>query len=244
VIMENILGRPENKNNANRIYIYWGVIIMLLSYSVFFIFDKPTVFWIATEDGPFETSGAILFLLCSGVFAMSYFKHKNWIFLLLALIFFFGAGEEISWGQRIFHVATPGTYKKINALGELNIHNLKWFNREEMGGGQKSFVELLFNFDRLFSVFWFLWCFTLPLLALFNISVNRWLKKISLQIPRVPFNIGCLFLINYLVSKIMEFFFLANGMRWPIAETKEYLFAFLFFLVSIEFRRRSTDDLY
>jgi hypothetical protein len=53
---------------------------------------------------------------------------KGWMFLLvtlfLAVIFIFGAGEEISWGQRIFHIKSPEYFKEHNAQGETNIHNL------------------------------------------------------------------------------------------------------------------------
>ncbi len=43
---------------------------------------------------------------------------------LLALFFFFGAGEEISWGQRIFHVQSSEFFAHNNAQGETNLHNL------------------------------------------------------------------------------------------------------------------------
>jgi cell division protein FtsW (lipid II flippase) len=44
--------------------------------------------------------------------------------VLLGLILFFGAGEEISWGQRLFEIGSPEYFKKNNAQGETNIHNL------------------------------------------------------------------------------------------------------------------------
>jgi hypothetical protein len=43
---------------------------------------------------------------------------------LLALLFFFGAGEEISWGQRIFGVQSSEFFTQNNAQGETNLHNL------------------------------------------------------------------------------------------------------------------------
>ncbi len=52
--------------------------------------------------------------------------------LLLALFFVFVAGEEISWGQRIFGFETPELLANFaNRQGEVNLHNLKWFNSEE-----------------------------------------------------------------------------------------------------------------
>jgi len=50
------------------------------------------------------------------------------LFLLVttmaALVFLFGAGEEISWGQRIFSVETPEWLEARNKQKEMNLHNL------------------------------------------------------------------------------------------------------------------------
>ena len=42
----------------------------------------------------------------------------------MSLFFFFGAGEEISWGQRIFGLESSDFFKENNAQGETNFHNL------------------------------------------------------------------------------------------------------------------------
>jgi hypothetical protein len=43
---------------------------------------------------------------------------------LLGLVFLFGAGEEISWGQRIFNTESSEFFRQHNAQGETNLHNL------------------------------------------------------------------------------------------------------------------------
>ncbi len=43
---------------------------------------------------------------------------------LLGLFFFFGAGEEISWGQRLFNIESSEFFTEHNAQGEMNLHNL------------------------------------------------------------------------------------------------------------------------
>lgn len=59
------------------------------------------------------------------------------LYLLAMIGVFFAAGEEISWGQRIFHWLTPGGLIDVNNQGETNIHNigglLKVFNLIIMG---------------------------------------------------------------------------------------------------------------
>lgn len=85
----------------------------------------------AAEDGIAENATAI-FLACISVLQFSrlfkYFKTKSitWKLgvFLMALVFLFGAGEEISWGQRIFNVESSEYFIQNNAQGETNLHNL------------------------------------------------------------------------------------------------------------------------
>ena len=42
---------------------------------------------------------------------------------LFGLAFLFGAGEEISWGQRLFNIESPEFFETYNAQGETNLHN-------------------------------------------------------------------------------------------------------------------------
>jgi hypothetical protein len=60
------------------------------------------------------------------------------IFGFFALALFFVGAEEISWGQRIFGIHTPASYKQINVQHETNIHNL-----EAMGNSVSSGYILL-----------------------------------------------------------------------------------------------------
>ena len=46
------------------------------------------------------------------------------VFLLLAVGAFFVAGEEISWGQRVFGVETPEDLEALNRQGEIGAHNV------------------------------------------------------------------------------------------------------------------------
>jgi len=43
---------------------------------------------------------------------------------MAAAVFVFGAGEEISWGQRLFSIETPGWLEEKNKQSEMNLHNL------------------------------------------------------------------------------------------------------------------------
>ena len=83
------------------------------------------------EDGFTEWSTVVFLLFGLGVMLKRLWllksqRSKLFLFMmaLLALFFFFGAGEELSWGQRIFHVKSSEFFVEHNAQGEMNLHNL------------------------------------------------------------------------------------------------------------------------
>ncbi|HEY0768742.1 MAG TPA: hypothetical protein VGD31_00225, partial [Sphingobacteriaceae bacterium] len=83
------------------------------------------------EDGFIEWL-TVLPLLVIVVVAIRYLvklsSKRNWLFSVtmafLAILCFFVAGEEISWGQRIFQVESSSFFKQNNAQAETNLHNL------------------------------------------------------------------------------------------------------------------------
>lgn len=83
------------------------------------------------EDGLLENTTVIFLLVGCLVcwrrtWVLRPFKPSLfvWMCFLLGVLFFFGAGEEISWGQRIFSVETPEFFQKHNVQNETNLHNL------------------------------------------------------------------------------------------------------------------------
>lgn len=83
------------------------------------------------EDG-FVENGSAIFLIISSIILMYRFftlnKSKGLFWkvgiLGMSLLFFFAAGEEISWGQRIFDVQSSEYFLENNAQGETNLHNM------------------------------------------------------------------------------------------------------------------------
>ena len=83
------------------------------------------------EDG-FVENGSAIFLLSSSILLLSRFfklfssKSTTWKIGIaaMALLFFFAAGEEISWGQRIFNIESSEYFLENNAQGETNLHNM------------------------------------------------------------------------------------------------------------------------
>lgn len=114
--------------------IVYAVLFVICSVGLYFgltdkeFFDKSY----AQEDGLVEYGTALMLFLVSLVcifrlFTIQKGKSITWKIgtLIFALLFLFGAGEEISWGgQRILDVQSSEFFIENNAQGETNLHNM------------------------------------------------------------------------------------------------------------------------
>lgn len=187
------------------------------------------------EDHYFEIVGAFSLFVTSLLFLYGFRLarrtfDKTWaslmkqlVYLGLAALFFFGAGEEISWGQRVLGFATPESLTQVNRQEEFNLHNLTALE-----------TSRLLDADRLFDMFWFSFAVVIPALALLWPSFRRFVRQF---IPIVYWAIGLLFLYNYLWAKIAKVIFATAYAfdRVPftqaIQEIKESNYAIIFILV-------------
>jgi hypothetical protein len=150
---------------------------------------------------------------------------KQLIYLGLAVVFFFGAGEEISWGQRILGFETPESVSQVNRQEEFNLHNLASWEASQ-------FLDA----DRMFDLFWFLFAVFTPAVAM---AVPSFKRFVSQFMPVVFWGISLLFLYNYLWAKAAKLFFSAayafERIPFPqaVQEIKESNYAILFILVGL-----------
>lgn len=84
---------------------------------------------LAAEDGPFEwATAAFLFVGALACLARAVRGRDRLIFLAVSLfgaaLLMFGAGEEISWGQRVFGWDSGEFWEQNNVQGETNLHNM------------------------------------------------------------------------------------------------------------------------
>lgn len=223
-------------------FLFKPVIYIVLA--VYFVLAYPVLgmgnnFIAATipEDHYFEIVGAFSLLATSMLFLYGFrlarkSLEKTWfslikqlVYLGLAALFFFGAGEEISWGQRILGFQTPESLTEVNRQEEFNVHNLTVLETNK-----------LLDADRLFDMFWFLFAVFTPALALVVPPFRRFAGRF---IPIVYWGIGLLFLYNYLWAKLAKVIFRTayTFERIPFAqaiqEIKESNYAILFILVGL-----------
>lgn len=86
--------------------------------------------WFSEEDGLAENL-QVVFLLVAASGAGVVVRHRRrrgerllaTLYAGLAVALVFVAGEEVSWGQRLFGIETPPALAAINIQGETNLHN-------------------------------------------------------------------------------------------------------------------------
>ncbi|MBL4744880.1 MAG: hypothetical protein JKY08_00785 [Flavobacteriaceae bacterium] len=113
--------------------ISYTILSVILGVGAYFSFTDDAYFdaVYAAEDGLAESATAVVLfaisvLTCIRLFKLWTSKKGLWKFgmIVLILVFIFGAGEEISWGQRIFNIESSEYFKENNAQGETNLHNM------------------------------------------------------------------------------------------------------------------------
>ena len=96
------------------------------------LFAQPwNHFALLQEDSWVENITVALFLL-TGVllFFTAAAERSSWrrgVYILGGIVMVFAAGEEISWGQRIFNFATPDFLIPLNTVNQFNVHNINGF---------------------------------------------------------------------------------------------------------------------
>ena len=188
--------------------------------TVFLFYYSSSVYNLfVEEDGIIEYSTAI-FLLSVSIYLINkllktvkVISTKNIGIVFFSIIFFFGFGEEISWGQRIFNIETPQFFVENNLQSETNIHNL-------MIGGVKL-NKLIFT-NTLFFIFSF-YFLVIPYLYAKSNSVKSIINKFSIVIPKYSQS------IIFICSSIIIYLFDHDR----ISEVWECLFAFTMLITSI-----------
>ncbi|WMJ74850.1 hypothetical protein RCC89_16985 [Cytophagaceae bacterium ABcell3] len=111
-------------------FIFFVFFLMgLAAYAVILVFHPVMYDRISLEDSFVENLTALsLFgcglLLLFGGAKSSKSQVRKIALIVMGVVFLWAAGEEISWGQRIFDWETAESWKEINDQDETNIHNI------------------------------------------------------------------------------------------------------------------------
>lgn len=114
-----------------KILLYVALVATVFAASTYFFADSFYYAAVA-EDSFFEYLTAFI-LLAISIFSLLRIinerKTRNvyWLILNVLIVIgaFFGFGEEISWGQRIFSIDSGEFFTQNNLQNETNLHNLE-----------------------------------------------------------------------------------------------------------------------
>jgi len=217
----------KKKSGINRgFYLYLTFIIIACTVlSLYYFIDAEFLNWFADEDHFSETLSALFLFLAGAIFIInsfyrikkgSRFRHES-LFMLFGLMLFVAFWEEIEWGQRIFHVATPEFFMKYNVKQELSIHNLKIFHSK------------FFNPNTIIDVFVYIIGIMIPVICLRSKKFRRALEKINF--PIIPFSFLPIFTVGLVFGLAMAH--LTDHKLYAPNEIKEFIYSIGFLLYSI-----------
>ncbi|SHI46556.1 hypothetical protein SAMN04487911_102148 [Arenibacter nanhaiticus] len=198
----------------------YGLLALLALIGLLLGLTNETIFdtKYAQEDGPVEWGTAIL-LLCISVLCLfrlkRFWNHKKALWkigtFIFVILFFFAAGEEISWGQRILGIESGEFFMENNAQGETNLHNLVV--------GEKKINKIIFS-QLLFAVM-FLYLIVTPILY----RKLNWVKNLAdnFAVPVVKWHHTIAFLITTVLVALNP-----ADRTW---EVYELAFGIIFFMI-------------
>lgn len=206
----------------NSVKIAAKILLLLLPLAVMIFFSNRELYnEIIKEDGLIEyTTALVLFSICVLLIIKTIkFKHSKgntwFVFnLIIAFGLFFGFGEEISWGQRIFEVTSSDFFKENNLQGETNFHNL-------------MISDIKINkwiFSYAFSVLFGCYFLLLQIVYKLNRFVKKTIDNFGLPIPKASHSV--IFIVMTILIMVIP-----DSKKW---ELWEYLFAVVLLLIFIE----------
>jgi hypothetical protein len=190
-MLSNKISRPE-------IMVLLFILVMLLAGFILVYTNVPRFEWYTVEDGLVEWL-TVLGLLLGAATCFTRLvrlrRQRGFLFLLtaflLGVLLVFGAGEEVSWGQRIFGIKSPDYFKENNTQGETNIHNL-------IVDGMRV-NRIIFSF--LFTFVMGLYIIVVPILY----RRKKWMKDFvyywGIPLPKIYQIVG--FILLFLLTEII-----------------------------------------
>ena len=178
----------------------WALIVIavFLGYAVYLSRSDPDAFRhaLVVEDGFVEWMTVIVLIVTMIVCFRRVIvlrQHRSLLFLfvtgLVGLFCLFGAGEEISWGQRIVGLESPEFFQDNNAQGEIGLHNLV----VEIDGKRVKLNKLIFGTGLALAMLIYLFVVT-PLYRN-NARVKGFFDAIAVPMPQNYHVIGYLAIV-------------------------------------------------
>ncbi|MGK7389283.1 MAG: hypothetical protein ACNS60_03005 [Candidatus Cyclobacteriaceae bacterium M2_1C_046] len=211
------IGVVGSKSRIASKYMLFGFAVFNVFSGIIFSFTNEELFkFFVTEDGYAEYLTAF-FLLTLAVIAYKRGlnisnKKIRLFYFFIAGLFFFGFGEEISWGQRIIGFGTPEPLEEINGQNEFNLHNL---NINEVNLNKVIFGTFLYSGVLTYFLL-------VPHLYKYNKKIQNLFKKLRIPIPH--WSHGILYFLLFASLHIVD------RRSWEIQELTFVTFVLIAFL--------------
>ena len=192
------------------ILLFIGIILFKVNYEAYRAY--------VAEDSIIEWLTVIALFSSADVSIKRVLKLKNKrnfgfiiVLILISFAFIFGAGEEISWGQRIFGLHSSNFFLQYNSQYETNIHNLVLMNIK--------INKAIFSF--LLGLIIAIYFLVVPILYQKKDKVKDFIDSYGIPVPRIQH------VVSYLIFSIIIKIFHAPD-KWELLEMAG---AFIFYLI-------------
>lgn len=216
-------------------------LILVILYNVAVLTSvRERLIVLTKEDGLVEYAAVVCYLVSAAITITLFYISKsserrylfgfrrNVTFLFIGILFIIFAGEEVSWGQRIFNFTTPEFWSFLNRQGEMTLHNLNFWETLDTLGNQKHGIVRFFSSVAIYDYFWFALFLIIPILNKFWLKANHFFKEVDIPVINILY--GLLFLLNYIVFELLE---KTTIELRSVGEVKETNFALLYLAISI-----------
>ena len=132
-LTEEPIARPPSFTEKITAFSLIAPAFIFICYAIYISLIDTNRYWLLIkEDGFVEYLSSFLWAVSAFIMLAITIKTTNSkenkvktvVYALIAAFMFVCAGEEISWGQRIFHLETPELLQKINVQNEITLHNI------------------------------------------------------------------------------------------------------------------------
>lgn len=196
------------------------ILLVAVMYALYVFFtDSPYFDYLVQEDGFYENLTSIFLFLASFTLLVKFFKYQRYYnalwklgVLLMAVGLFFGGGEEISWGQRIFDIRSSEFFKANNSQQETNFHN--------MVVGDIKLNKLIFS--NLMSICFGIYFLVFPVLWNRAPKMKKLIDQFGISVAR-PVHI-----LIFVIATVLILLLIDHSRKW---EVWEYAFALIMFLI-------------
>ena len=208
-------------DNTVGVFGYLCLCLNVFFFSSLLAADHSTFQALSREDHLVENLTVVWFLLAGLLLFVTALAERSFfrrcVYILGGMAVVFAAGEEISWGQRIFGFATPDYLMSINDQKEFTVHNIV----------NKSFEIVWLNSTLILCM---------ATSAAFFCRKDR---LFGIPLPSIPLMLGFLIILSYESGVVLKEFSGANfgefirgvtgSFGFIVVEEKGLLLLFLLF---------------